>query len=144
MTGQGPLDFLSFARASAVPGAQVRTDAWIGYEPLVARGYDQTAVAVRADHAKTDMHLPMIHIAFGNLAAWLLGTHHGGSTQHLQAYLNEYVFRFNRRIWPMARLTASWGSPCARQRPPTPCCMTECGRILGVGAHDADHDPRPW
>jgi len=43
----------------------------------------------------------MIHIVFGNLDAWLLGTHHGVSSEHLQGYLNEFVFRFNRRFWPM-------------------------------------------
>lgn len=43
----------------------------------------------------------MIHIVFGNLDAWLLGTHHGVSPTHLQGYLNEFVFRFNRRFWPM-------------------------------------------
>jgi hypothetical protein len=43
----------------------------------------------------------MIHIVFGNLDAWLLGTHHGVSPEHLQGYLNEFVFRFNRRFWPM-------------------------------------------
>ena len=43
----------------------------------------------------------MIHIVFGNLDAWLLGTHHGVSPVHLQGDLNEFVFRFNRRFWPM-------------------------------------------
>jgi hypothetical protein len=43
----------------------------------------------------------MIHIVFGNLDAWLLGSHYGVSPKHLQAYLNEFVFRFNRRLWPM-------------------------------------------
>jgi hypothetical protein len=43
----------------------------------------------------------MIHIAFSNLKTWLLGTHHGVSAHHLQAYLNEFVFRFNRRFYPM-------------------------------------------
>jgi hypothetical protein len=66
-------------------------------------------VAVRGDHAKTDKHLPMIPIAFGSLDAWLLGMHHGVSPQHLPAYLNEYVFRFNRRFWPMAALDSVLG-----------------------------------
>ena len=87
----------------------MRTDAWIGYEPMAARGYGHEAVAVRGDHAKTDKHLPMIHIAFGNLDAWLLGTHHGVFPQHLQAYLNEYVFRFNRRFWPMVAFDSVLG-----------------------------------
>ncbi len=46
-------------------------------------------------------HLPTIHRVFSNLKTWLSGTHHGVSQQHFQAFLNEYVFRFNRRFYPM-------------------------------------------
>jgi transposase-like protein len=91
-----------FVESNVVIGAEVRTDGWIGYAPLSEHGYDHKPQAVCGDQAKTDKHLPMIHIAFGNLDAWLLGTHHGVSPKHLQAYLNEFVFRFNRRFWPMA------------------------------------------
>ena len=82
-------------------GAEVRTDGWTGYDNLNKLDYRHTAVPVRGDQAKTDQHLPMIHIVFGNLDAWLLGTHHGVSPTHLQGYLNEFVFRFNGRFWPM-------------------------------------------
>jgi hypothetical protein len=82
-------------------GAEVRTDGWTGYDNLHKLGYRHTAVSVRGDRVKTDQHLPMIHIVFGNLDAWLMGTHHGVSPTHLQGYLNEFVFRFNRRFWPM-------------------------------------------
>ena len=98
-----------FVCANIVRGAEVRTDAWIGYEPLTESGYAHKAVAICGDYAKADKHLPMIHIAFGNLDAWLLGTHHGVSPKHLQAYLNEYVFRFNRRFWPMAAFDSVLG-----------------------------------
>ena len=91
-----------FVRENVSPGAEVRTDGWIGYGPLNTLGYRHEAVPVRGDHAKADVHLPMIHIVFGNLDTWLLGTHHGVSPKHLQAYLNEFTFRFNRRFWPMA------------------------------------------
>ena len=37
---------------------------------------------------------------FANLKTWLIGIHHGVSHQHLQAYLNEFTFRFNRRFCP--------------------------------------------
>jgi transposase-like protein len=100
---------VAFVRRNVHIGAKVKTDAWIGYEPLAEAGYDHEPVAVCGDHAKTDKHLPMIHIAFGNLDAWLLGTHHGVSPKHLQAYLNEYVFRFNRRFWPMAAFDSVLG-----------------------------------
>ena len=43
----------------------------------------------------------MVHLVFSNLKAWLLGTHHGVSSKHLQAEPNECVFRFNRRFYPM-------------------------------------------
>ena len=44
--------------------------------------------------------LPIIHLVFANLKTWLIGIHHGVSHQHLQAYLNEFTFRFNRRFYP--------------------------------------------
>ena len=44
--------------------------------------------------------LPMIHLVFSNLKTWLNGIHHGVSAKHLQAYLNEFTFRFNRRFYP--------------------------------------------
>jgi len=87
--------------ANVKMGAEVRTDGWTGYDNLSSLGYRHIAEPVRGDQAKTDQHLPMIHIVFGNLDAWLLGTHHGVSPTHLQVYLNEFVFRFNRRFWPM-------------------------------------------
>lgn len=87
--------------ANVQPGTEVRTDGWTGYDNLHKLGYRHNAVSVRGDHVKTGQHLPMIHIVFGNLDAWLLGTHHGVSPKHLQGYLNEFVFRFNRRFWPM-------------------------------------------
>ena len=51
----------------------------------------------------------MIHIAFSNLKTWLLGTHHGVSQQHLPAYRNEFVFRFNRRFYPMTAFNSILG-----------------------------------
>ena len=43
--------------------------------------------------------LPWVHIAIGNLKAFLLGTYHGVSSKYLQEYLNEFCYRFNRREW---------------------------------------------
>lgn len=87
--------------ANIQAGSEVRTDGWIGYGNLHKLGYRHTAVPIQGDQSKADQHLPMIHIVFGNLDAWLLGTHHGVGPTHLQGYLNEFVFRFNRRFWPM-------------------------------------------
>ncbi len=98
-----------FVRDHVQPGTEVRTDGWVAYENLGKLGFCHKAVPVRGDHAKTDQHLPMSHIVFGNLDAWLLGTHHGVSPKHLQAYLSEFVFRFNRRFWPMAAFVSILG-----------------------------------
>ena len=98
-----------FVSSVVLPHSVVRTDGWTGYDPLTERGYAHARVAQRGDHVVTDKHLPMIHIVFGNLDAWLLGTHHGVSPKHLQAYLNEFAFRFNRRFWPGAAFNAVLG-----------------------------------
>lgn len=90
-----------FVLENVQQGTEVRTDGWTGYDNLEKLGYRHKAVPIQGDHVKSDQHLPMIHIVFGNLDAWLLGTHHGVSPKHLQGYLNEFVFRFNRRFWPL-------------------------------------------
>lgn len=47
-----------------------------------------------------EKHLPIVHLVFSGLKNWLMGTHLGVSPQHLQAYLNAFTFRFNRRFYP--------------------------------------------
>ena len=44
--------------------------------------------------------MPLIHLVFSNLKTWINGVHHGVDPQHLQAYCNEFTFRFNRRFYP--------------------------------------------
>jgi hypothetical protein len=61
-------------------------------------GYRHDPLAIQGDQAKTEARLAMIHILFGTLDAGLLGTHPGFSPKPLQAYLNEFTFRFNRRF----------------------------------------------
>ena len=64
------------------------------------RGYEHFAVAECGDPEVTEDHLPIIHLVFANLKTWIIDIHHGVSRQHLQAYLNEFTFRFNRRFSP--------------------------------------------
>ena len=45
--------------------------------------------------------MPVVHLVFSNLKTWLNGIHRGVSAKHLQAYLNEFTFRFNRRFNPL-------------------------------------------
>ena len=98
-----------FVQENVAKGAVVRTDGWQGYDELAALGYSHEPMVLDGDPERTDAHLPMIHIAFSNLKTWLLGTHHGVSHQHLQAYLNEFVFRFNRRFYPMTAFNSVLG-----------------------------------
>ena len=81
----------------AVPAA-VATDGWPGYGGLPAKGYGHEPISLSASWGDAALRLPAIHLVFSLAKRWLLGTHHGAvSSKHLQAYLDEYVFRFNRR-----------------------------------------------
>lgn len=89
-----------FVESAVEPGTMVVTDDWSGYASLPKRGYEHLAVTERGDPQIAEMYLPIIHLVFANLKTWLNGIHHGVSHQHLQAYLNEFTFRFNRRFYP--------------------------------------------
>lgn len=117
-SGRGTKELTDFVKENVVPGSTVRTDGFFGYRDLPKVGYVHDALALRGDPEKAEAHLPMIHLVFGNLKAWLSGTHHGVSQQHLQAYLNEFVFRFNRRFYPMTAFNSVLGL-AARTVPPT-------------------------
>jgi transposase-like protein/ribosomal protein L37AE/L43A len=78
--------------------ATVVTDGWSGYGGLVAKGYRHEPLNLSATWGDAALRLPAIHLVFGLAKRWLLGTHHGAvSKKHLSAYLDEFVFRFNRR-----------------------------------------------
>jgi transposase-like protein len=78
------------------PGSTVRTDGWGGYNGLTELGYRHRVVQQNAHLG--DNLLPMVNLAASLLKRWLLGTHQGGvQHSHLDYYLDEYTFRFNRR-----------------------------------------------
>lgn len=89
-----------FIESAVASGTSIITDDWSGYAGLAKRNYLHTAVAERGDMQVAETFLPIIHLVFSNLKTWLRGIHHGVSEQHLQAYLNEFTFRFNRRFYP--------------------------------------------
>lgn len=105
---RGQAELEAFTLANIEPGADVVTDGWTGYDRLASMGYKHTAVVMDPPEL-ADKHLPMIHIVFSNLKAWLLGVHHGVSPQHLQAYCNEFTFRFNRRFYPFVAFNSLLG-----------------------------------
>ena len=83
------------------PGSYVITDGWPGYNGLSKSGYvhDQRSQrAARARGEDTSSSLPGVHRIASLTKRWLLGTHQGSVADvHLPSYLNEFVFRFNRR-----------------------------------------------
>ena len=83
-----------FLNQNVERGSTIRTDGWKGYSKTALAGYrHESNPGVIARH---------IHRAFGNLKTWLNGTHHGVDPAYLHIYLDEFVFRFNRRKTPMA------------------------------------------
>ena len=89
-----------FVKTVAVPGARIITDDWSGYAGLTKHGFNHVAIAERGDPQVAEEFMPIVHLVFSNLKTWLRGIHHGVSPQHLQTYLNEFTFRFNRRFYP--------------------------------------------
>jgi transposase-like protein len=81
---------------SVVPGSMVDTDGWCGYNGLNAAGYIHRNV--RTTTGDDDDLLPRVHLVVSLLKRWLMGTHQGGvQASHLDYYLDEFTFRFNRR-----------------------------------------------
>jgi len=90
-------NLVPFVREVVAPGSIVCTDGWNGYCGL-SQEYDhrQTILASSSDPAHVAM--PGVHQVASLLKRWLLGTHQGAfSVEHLQSYLEEFTFRFNRR-----------------------------------------------
>jgi transposase-like protein len=85
-----------FVQHHLPPGQLVRSDALAS---LVEIGKTQHHTARVTPPDQAEEWLPWVHIAIGNLKAFLLGTYHGVSSKYLQEYLNEFCYRFNRRTW---------------------------------------------
>ncbi len=97
-----------FVKANVEPGATVISDGWQGYAPLSGMGYRHRPKTLGSPE-RAEVVLPRVHRVFGNLKTWLRGTHHGVENKHLQAYLDEFTFRFNRRRTPMAAFQSLLG-----------------------------------
>ena len=88
---------LSFLTSNVEIGSEIVSDGWPGYSSLESNGYTHT-VRVQRNKKKDENILPHVHLIISLLKRWLLGTHQGAvSDKHMQAYLEEYTFRFNRR-----------------------------------------------
>jgi len=89
---------IPFIEDSVEPGSEIHTDGWLGYEPLQKKGYRHTVTSLRGQEESPSELMPRVHLVVSLLKRWLVGTHQGAvSYKHLDYYLDEFTFRFNRR-----------------------------------------------
>jgi transposase-like protein len=93
----GP-SLLSFIEDSIEPGSTVHTDGWDSYKAMSKRGYVHEITKLKGRSETAAELLPRVHRVVSLLKRWLMGTHQGAvSPEHLDYYLDEFTFRFNRR-----------------------------------------------
>ena len=82
----------------AEKGSDILTDGWGGYNTLSKRGYKHDKVSLSDTGDPAHVSMPGVHRIAALVKRWLLSTHQGSvSPKHLEYYLDEYTFRFNRR-----------------------------------------------
>jgi transposase-like protein len=87
-----------FVQESVEPGSIIHTDGWLGYLPLERTGYQHDVTFLRGQKKRPSELMPRVHRVISLLKRWLIGTHQGAvSRKHLDYYLDEFTFRFNRR-----------------------------------------------
>ena len=112
---------LAFLKQNVASGSTVYTDGLKSFTGLPEAGFEHLP---RIQPLQTELRkgtksvVPLADRAIGNLQQWLIGTHHGVSRGQLPVYLNEFVFRHNRRKHPMAAFQTLLGLGAARN--PTP------------------------
>ena len=89
---------VGFLRDCVAAGTTVHTDDWQGYSGVSAAGFTHRVTTLQGDPERTRKSFPHVHLVASLLKRWLGATHQGRVEKaHLQAYLDEYAFRFNRR-----------------------------------------------
>ncbi len=87
-----------FCLDAIAPGTVIYTDGLPSYKGLGALGYEHLPTAISGTGSPAHVVMPRVHRVASLLKRWLLGTHQGGMQEHqLSFYLDEFVFRFNRR-----------------------------------------------
>ncbi len=121
----------AFLKQNVTPGSTVYTDGLKTFTGLPEAGFRHIA---RTQPLRIDLRkgaksvVPLADRAIGNLQQWLIGTYHGVSRSQLQVYLDEFVFRHNRRKQPMAAFQTLLGLGTGRT--PTPYRRIRGGRDL--------------
>lgn len=79
-------------------GSVVQTDGWGGYNQVEKNGYLHQPIILSSMSDPAHVSMPGVHRVASLLKRWILGTHQGSvSAEHLQSYVEEFTFRFNRR-----------------------------------------------
>ena len=87
-----------FVKENIEPGARVRTDGSAAYRSLSKIGFEHSRQVMLGAESPAHVTMPGVHRVASLVKRWILGTHHGSvQPGHLDAYLDEFVFRFNRR-----------------------------------------------
>lgn len=87
-----------FLLESVERGSVVHTDGWSGYSGVTDQGYVHEVTIIKRSRRSASELLPRVHRVISLLKRWLMGTHQGAvSHKHLDYYLDEFTFRFNRR-----------------------------------------------
>lgn len=107
----------AFLTKNVKPKSRIRTDGWKGYSDAALEDFIHH-VRIVGSPQRAHKRFPHIHRVFGNLKTWLNGTHHGVYPKYLPSYLDEFVFRFNRRGTPMAAFQTLLG--LSTQKTPIP------------------------
>ncbi len=94
------LSLQGFIQQAISPGSTVHTDGWAPYLGMEKLGYRHVVTSLKGKGPQAAVDLfPRVHRVAALLKRWLLGTHQGAvSLNHLDYYLDEFVFRFNRRL----------------------------------------------
>jgi transposase-like protein len=87
-----------FVRDNVQRGAELRTDAWSGYNGIDVMGYKHIGINISDTGDPAHVVMPRVHRVASLLDRWWLGIHQGAiRPSHLDYYLDEFTFRFNRR-----------------------------------------------
>jgi len=109
---------IDFLKRHVAPGSKVYTDGLKSFTGLKEAGFTHVP---RSQPLRIDLRkgaksvVPLADRAIGNLQQWLIGTYHGVSREQLQVYLDEFVFRHNRRKSPMASFQTLLGLGTGRK-----------------------------
>ena len=92
-------NLIPFINDNIEPRSTIITDGWKGYKSVKRNGYCHEVKKIFGSGNEAVELLPYVHLVISLVKRWLMGTHQGAvSSEHLQYYLDEYAFRFNRRL----------------------------------------------